>query len=85
MESLALLAAAVVLGIIVLGLLATVTVLRSPRTVFGRVFTLVLNTMGIASGIWLAALDIGVGARVIGALVAAASGVSAVRALKARQ
>jgi hypothetical protein len=82
MESLALLAAVIVLGIIVLGLLATVTVFRSPRTAVGRVFILALNTMGIASGIWLAVLDIGTGARVIGLIVASASGISAFRTLK---
>lgn len=84
MESLALVAAVIVFGIIVLGLIATVTVIRTPRSSVGRVVTLFLNAMGSGAGAWLALLDIGVGARVIGVGVAVANAASFVRVVRSR-
>jgi uncharacterized membrane protein HdeD (DUF308 family) len=84
MESLALAAAIIVLVIIIFGLVATFTVIRTPKSALGRMVTLILNTIGIAAGAWLAALDIGMGARVIGAAVAIANTVSLVRILRSR-
>ena len=84
MESLAILVSVIVFGIIAVGLVAVVTIIRTPQTSFGRTITLVLNTVGIAAGLWLASLDIGIGARVIGAFVATANGISAARIVKIR-
>lgn len=84
MESLALAAAVIVFSIIVLGVIATFTVFRTPKSAPGRIVALILNTIGIAAGAWLAALDIGMGARVIGAVVAIANAVSLVRILRSR-
>lgn len=84
MESLALAAAIIVFSIIVLGLIATVTVFRRPKSSFGRIATLALNGIGVAAGAWLATLDIGSGARVIGAAVAIANAASVVRILRSR-
>jgi hypothetical protein len=84
MESLALAAAVIVLTIIVLGLLSLFTVLRTPKSGVGRVITLTINVMGTIAGGWLALLDIGVGARLIGVAVLAASVVSATRVLRGR-
>ena len=84
MESLALAAAIIVFSIIVLGVVATFTVFRTPKSSAGRIATLVLNALGVAAGGWLAALDIGMGARVIGAAVALANAVSLVRILRSR-
>lgn len=84
MESLALAAAIIVFSIIVLGVIATFTVFRTPKRAPGRIVALILNTVGIAAGAWLAALDIGMGARVIGAVVAIANAVSLVRILRSR-
>ena len=84
MESLALAAAVIVLTIIVLGLLSVFTVLRTPRSRAGRVATLVINTMGVVAGGWLALLDIGIGARLIGAAVLGSSVLSAARVLRGR-
>ena len=84
MESLALAAAIIVLAIIVFGLLSLLTVLRTPTSSAGRVITLIINAMGAVSGGWLALLNIGVGARLIGVAVVAASIVSAIKALRGR-
>ena len=84
MESLALAAAIIVFSIIVLGVVATFTVFRTPKSSAGRIATLALNTLGVAAGAWLAALDIGIGARVIGAAVAIANAVSLIRILRFR-
>ena len=82
MESLALAAAVIVLTIIIIGALSIFTVLRTPTSRAGRTVTIVINTMGIVAGSWLALLDIGIGARLIGVAVVAASVVSAARVLK---
>ena len=84
MESLALAAAIIVFSIIVLGVVATFTVFRTPKSSAGRIATLALNALGVAAGGWLAALDIGMGARVIGAAVAIANAVSLIRILRFR-
>ena len=84
MESLALAAAIIVFSIIVLGVVATFTVFRTPKSSAGRGTTLALNALGVAARAWLAALDIGMGARVIGAAVAIANAVSLVRILRFR-
>jgi hypothetical protein len=84
MESLALAAAIIVFSIIVLGVVATFTVFRTPKSSAGRGTTLALNALGVAAGAWLTALDIGMGARVIGAAVAIANAVSLVRILRFR-
>ncbi|MEY3265923.1 MAG: hypothetical protein RJA15_369, partial [Actinomycetota bacterium] len=78
MESLAIVVSGIVFAIIVVGLVAVVTVFRTPRTSFGRTVSLVLNTIGIAAGFWLASIDVGMGARVVGAFVVTANVISAV-------
>lgn len=82
MEDLALIVSLIVLAIIALGMLSVVTVLRAPRSKVGRIITLVINACGVMSGVWFASLNIGLGARVIGVAVAAASAVSATRLLR---
>ena len=84
MESLALAAAIIVFSIIVLGVVATFTVFRTPKSSAGRSTTLALNALGVAAGAWLAALDIGLGARVIGSAVAIANAASLIRILRFR-
>ena len=84
MKSLAIVVSIIVFAIIVVGLVAVITVFRTPHTSFGRTISLVLNTIGIAAGLWLALIDVGMGARVIGAFVATANVISAVRTVKIR-
>ena len=76
MESLALTVAIIVLAIIALGLVATVAVVRPPRSVAGRVAFTVLAAPAVGAGGWLFMLDVGMGARLIGAatFVAAVAG-----------
>lgn len=84
MESLALIAAVIVLTIIVFGLLSLFTVVRPPKSKVGTAVTLVINVMGIVAGGWLASLDIGLGGRLIGVAVIGASMLSAARVLSRR-
>lgn len=76
MESLALAAAIIVFTIIALGVVAAVAVIRPPRSLPGRIVITVLAVPAVVAGGWLLLLDIGLGARVIGAatLVAAVAG-----------
>ncbi len=82
MESLALIVSLIVLAIILVGLLSFITFVRTPQSPLGKAFSLTINAAGITSGAWFALLDIGLGARVIGALVCTASAISAIRLLK---
>lgn len=66
MESLARTVAIIVFTIIGLGVVAAVAVVRPPRSLVGRVAVTVLAAPAIVAGGWFVALDIGVGARVIG-------------------
>lgn len=84
MESLALLVSVIVSTIIVLGMLAVFTLVRTPRSTAGRAVTMVINAMGLLSGAWLASVDVGMGTRLTGLAVFAASAVSVVRVLRAR-
>ena len=70
MESLALAAAVIVLMIIVFGGLSALVAWRNPRHPWLRVLGVVVSIPTVAAGGWLAWIDVGVGARVIGAVVA---------------
>lgn len=82
MESLALLVSLILLAIFVLGALAIFTVIRSPRSQFGKVAVGVINCATIFSGAWLALLNVGSGARFFGVLVFAAGAFSLFRLLR---
>ncbi|MGA0863889.1 MAG: hypothetical protein ACO3RB_08385 [Ilumatobacteraceae bacterium] len=84
MESLALIAALIVLSIIVLGVLAAVVVLRPPGSTAGRVLVSVPAGAALVSGAWFAFLDIGSGARVLGAVVALVAVAALVRTWRGR-
>lgn len=81
MESLALVAAIIVLSIIVLGVLSLITILKQPQSRAGRALVLVVNIAGIISGTWLALLTVGNGARIIGGVVLIVSAISTLRLL----
>jgi hypothetical protein len=83
-ESLALIAALIVLSIIVLGVLAAVVALRPPRSTAGRVLVSIPEGAAFVSGAWLAFLDIGSGARVLGAVVALVAVAALVRTWRGR-
>ena len=76
MESLARAVAIIMLTIIGLGVVATVAVIRPPRSRVGRVTVSLLAVPAICAGGWLFLLDVGMGARLIGAatFVAAVAG-----------
>ncbi|MFM8846971.1 MAG: hypothetical protein ACKOHN_02840 [Actinomycetota bacterium] len=70
MESLALAAAIVVLSIVVFGGLSVLVAWRNPSHPWSRVLGVVVSIPTVVAGGWLAWIDVGVGARVIGAVVA---------------
>jgi len=72
-ESLVRLAVIIFLTIISLGVIALVIIKRPPRNIFLRIVFGALTTFGALSGLWLAMLQIGIVARLIGVAVAAAS------------
>lgn len=82
MESLALLVSIIVLATIALGFFSFITFVRTPHSRFGRAIALLINAAGITAGTWFALLDIGIGARTIGTMVAATSAVSAIRLIR---
>ncbi len=73
MESLARLVTIIFLTIISLGIISLVLIKRPPRNIFLRVVLGALTTFGAFLGLWLAMLQIGIVARLIGVAVAAAS------------
>lgn len=72
MESLALAAALILLIIVVVGVAALVVAWRNPERVVGRVAGAVIGLFAVVAGGWLALLDVGIGGRAIGAVVALA-------------
>jgi len=69
-ESLALAATIVVLSIVVFGGLSALVAWRNPSRPWSRVLGVVVSIPTVVAGGWLAWIDVGIGARVIGAVVA---------------
>ena len=81
-ESLALVVTLVVVSIVVVGVAALVVAWRNPERAVGRVAGAVIGALAVAAGGWLALLDVGIGARVIGGLVALAGLVALTRSAR---
>jgi len=84
MESLARAVALLLLGIILLGGLAAVSILVQPRNRFLRAIVYLFNVAAITAGGWLAWLDVGIGARILGGIVLALGATSVVRMISSR-
>ena len=84
-ESLAVVVVLIVFGIIGVGIVSFVVVLRPARQVWTRVLFLPFAVLALIAGGWLALLDIGGPVRVIGSAVALAGAVALVRSLRARR
>ena len=69
MESLAMVAALVVLAIIVLGIVTAFVAWSNPKRAWSRSLGVLVSVPGIIAGVWLALLDVGIGARAIGGVV----------------
>jgi len=80
MESLALAAAIVVLSILVLGGLSAIVAWRNPDRAWPRSLGVLVSIPTIAAGAWLALIDVGIGARLIGVIVAGLGLTALVRA-----
>ena len=84
MESLAVLAAVILLCIVTFGVVALVIAFRSPEKTWARVVATVAVTPAVIGGGWLALLDVGQGARVIGAIVLCAGVMAIARTWRGR-
>ncbi len=82
MESLALAAAVIVLLIVVFGGLSALVAWRNPSRPWSRVLGIVVSIPTVVAGGWLAWIDVGVGARVIGAIVLGLGLVASFRAIR---
>jgi hypothetical protein len=71
MESLAMAAAIIMLTIMVLGVFSLVVALRSPKRRWSRVIATIFSSFAVLAGGWLTLLEVGMGARLIGMIVAA--------------
>lgn len=69
MESLAMAAAIIMLGIILFGVVSVVVATRPPKRTWSKVVAAVAVSPALAAGLWLALLDVGIGGRAIGAVV----------------
>jgi hypothetical protein len=74
MESLALAAAIIMLAIIFFGIVAVAIVVRPPRRKWTRVLATVAVAPAVLAGLWLALLEVGLGARLMGVAVLCAGG-----------
>ncbi len=79
MESLAILAAVIMLVIVVLGVISLFAVFRKPRSSGSRGFFIAMHVASIFAGGWLMALPVGIGARFLGLIVFSAGCVGLLR------
>jgi hypothetical protein len=79
MESLALLAAVIMLVIVVLGVISLFAVFRKPKSSGSRGIFTVLHIASVFAGGWLMALPVGIGARFLGLIVFAAGCIGLLR------
>ena len=79
MESLAILAAVIMLAIVVLGGISLIAVFRRPKSSVSRGLFTVMHVASIFAGGWLMALPVGIGARLLGLIVFAAGCVGLLR------
>ncbi|MBM3638006.1 MAG: hypothetical protein FJW98_01050 [Actinobacteria bacterium] len=71
MESLAMAAAIIMLTIMVLGVVSLIVALKSPRRRWVKLVASVFSSCAVLAGGWMFLLEVGIGARLIGAAVAA--------------
>ncbi|MFM7252236.1 MAG: hypothetical protein ACKO27_04120 [Ilumatobacteraceae bacterium] len=71
MESLALLAAIIMLSTLAAGIASMIVVVRRPRHIATRLISGTVGVVALAAGANIARLEIGIGARAMGALTAA--------------
>ena len=79
MESLAILAAVIMLVIVVLGVISLVAVFRKPKSSGSRGLFTAMHVASIFAGGWLMSLPVGIGARFLGLMVFAAGCVGLLR------
>lgn len=79
MESLAILAAVIMLVIVVLGVISLVAVFRRPKSSGSRGLFIAMHLASIFAGGWLMSLPVGIGARFLGLIVFAAGCVGLLR------
>ena len=84
MESLALIASAILLGIVVLGVISLIAVFRKPKSSGLRWVFTVMHIASVFAGGWLMLLPVGIGARFLGLIVFAAGCIGLLRIFRGR-
>ncbi len=79
MESLAILAAVIMLVIVVLGVISLFAVFRKPKSSGSRGLFIAMHSASVFAGGWLMSLPVGIGARFLGLLVFVAGCVGLLR------
>ena len=82
MESLAILAAVIMLAIVVLGVISLIAVFGRPKSSGSRGLFTAMHIASIFAGGWLMSLPVGIGARFLGLIVFAAGCVGLLRILR---
>ena len=84
MESLALAAAVIVLTIMTLGVVSVVVAFRSPTKTWAKVLATFFTAPAVLAGGWLFLLEVGIGGRLIGLVVALVGGAALWRTWRPR-
>ncbi len=84
MESLAILAAVIMLAIVVLGVISLIAVFRKPKSSGSRGLFTAMHIASVFAGGWLMLLPVGIGARFLGLIVFAAGCIGLLRIFRGR-
>lgn len=84
MESLALAAAVIVLVIMTLGVASVVIALRAPTKTWAKVLATLFSAPAVLAGGWLFLLEVGMGGRLMGLVVALVGGAALWRTWRTR-
>ena len=82
MGSLAVVVVFILSTILVLGLVAIGVAIRNPKRVWSRVVGAIIGSLALLAGAWLTLIDVGLGARIFGGVVAIAGAVATGRSIR---
>lgn len=82
MGSLAIVVVIVLSTILVLGLVAIGVAVRNPEHVWSRVVGAIIGSLALLAGAWLTLINVGLGARIFGGVVAIAGAVATGRSIR---
>ena len=82
MGSLAIIVVFILSTILVLGLVAIGVAVHNPKRVWSRVVGAIIGSLALLAGAWLALIDVGLGARIFGGVVAIVGAVATGRSIR---